>query len=349
MVVNVNAPSVIIISQDKTVVKTQNSSIIEQNLQKWVEKKHLSKKISIKLRRIGEEKRSIRMYYCADVLEYTKCNACNAWHIKRANLCRDRFCPTCSWRLSLQRFGEMKKLLSVINDKDGYNIKGWSLVTLTVKNCNLNDLSETLDKMSEAWKLTVNQRKLKPCFYGWAKSTELTLNERTREVHPHYHILVAWYDVADKLLIDKWLSACTNKGLTVDIKAQHAQQVNYWRGHETPTEHIKSEVADDFTKAVLETFKYSVKGSDLDSMSLKEFKTVVQQYANKRLISYGGKIKEYVKLLRLNMEEVKDEDIQLNVCRDCGAFELEKVAYKWAFGLKAYVKIDNYTSQQVSE
>lgn len=340
MVVNVNAPSVIIISQNREKVKSETEEKTAKNLEKWAEKKIKSKKIALKLRQIGEEKRSKRMYFCADVLEYTHCPDCNSWHIKRANLCRDRFCPTCSWRLALQRFGEMQKLLSVISERDGKSIKGWSLVTLTVKNCKLDKLSETMENMSEAWKLVVNQRKLKPCFYGWAKSTELTLNERTREVHPHYHVLIAWYDNAEELLIHKWIHACLKKGLKVDIKAQNAQQVNYWKGNETPVEHCDSKVPEDFTKAILETFKYSVKGSDLESMSLKEFKAVVQQYARKRLISYGGKIKEYVKELRLEMEEVKDEDIQLNICRDCGAIELEKVAYKWAFGQNAYIKVD---------
>lgn len=340
MEVNVNAPSVIIISQKGQEVKSKSDEKIAKKLEKWSEMKQKSKKIAIKLRNIGEEKRSKRMFFCADVLEYTHCSDCNTWHIKRANLCRDRFCPTCAWRLSLQRFGEMQKLLNVISARDGQRIKGWSLVTLTVKNCKLDKLAETMEQMSEAWKLTVNQRKLKPCFYGWAKSTELTLNERTREVHPHFHVLIAWYDIAEQILINKWIHACVKKGLTVDVKAQNAQQVNYWKGNDIPVEHCKSEVPEDFTKAILETFKYSVKGSDLETMSLKEFKLVVQQYARKRLISYGGYIKEYVKELRLNLEEVKDEDIQLNICRDCGALALEKIAYKWAFGQNAYIKVE---------
>ena len=340
MDVIVNAPSVIIISQEDIKVKGQKEEKTEEKLEKWAEKKIKSKKIAIKMRQIGEEKRAKRMYFCADVLEYSHCNECDTWHIKRANLCRDRFCPTCSWRLSLQRFGEMQKLLNVICERDGEKIRGWSLVTLTVKNCKLDKLSETMETMSEAWKLTINQRKIKPCFYGWAKSTELTLNEHTREVHPHYHVLIAWYEKADKLLISKWINACAKKGLKVDIKAQNAQQINFWRGNDVPVEHYDSKVPEDFTKAILETFKYSIKGSDLESMSLREFKAVIQQYARKRLISYGGKIKEYVKELRLEMDEVKDEDIELNICRDCGALELEKVAYKWAFGQNAYIKID---------
>ena len=347
---NLNTSHITIIAHNIDIVKSENAIIPAQKtaktrekeekiLQKWSEKKLLATEIAKKLFKIGLVERGERMQLCSDIIEYTYCPDCGKWHVRKANLCRDRFCPICTWRLSLQRFGEMMKLLETINNTDGEHIRTWSLVTLTCKNCKLENLRETMETMSKAWNLTTAQRKLRPYFYGWARNAELTLNEKTREVHPHYHVLVAWYEDKSSLMIDKWMNACAKYGLKVSYKAQNATPINHWRGAEIPTEHESTELPKEFTKAVLETFKYSVKGSDLDQMTLKEFKEVVEQYARTRLISYGGNIKKLVADLRLNMEEVADDDIKLPLCRDCGSIELERLVYKWSFGDKAYTSL----------
>ena len=344
---NIQVPHISIIADNIEIVKGNISAISAQKttktrekeekiLQKWAEKKLLSHEIAKKMYKIGQFERGDRMQLCSDMIEYTYCPDCGRWHVKRANLCRDRFCPICSWRLSLQRFGEMLTLINKINETDGHNIKSWSLVTLTCKNCRLENLRDTMMLMSKAWNLTVTQRKVRPYFYGWARNAEITLNESTREVHPHYHILVAWYEDRSQTLIDKWIHACVKYGLDVSYKAQNASPINHWRGNEIPVEHEGTELPKEFTKAILETIKYSVKGSDLDKMTLGEFKNVVEQYARTRLISYGGRIKELVADLRLNMDEIKDEDIKVPICRDCGSVDLERLVYKWSFGNKAY-------------
>lgn len=302
--------------------------------EKWIDKKQKSIKIAEKLKLIGEFGRAERMKNCGDVLEYTYCASCGEYHIKRANLCRDRFCPACSWRLSLQRYGEMKRLL--INIENAYpEVNEWSLITLTVKNCYTSDLHDTMQKMSRAWNLAISQRGVRPSLFGWARSVEVTYNEDTHELHPHYHILIGWWSNKSQELIRKWLEACRRYGLIANIKAQNAQRITYIKSSNDDL-YETTEIPDTFTKAVLETFKYSIKGSDLEKMKVSEFREIVGQYSNKRLVAYGGKIKEYAKLLRIEAEQVIDEDSPIKICKNCGSPDLEELIYKWSFGSNSY-------------
>lgn len=331
----INIP-ITIITEGTEKVKTFQSTIngTPKKVSKWQSKKIQSLRVAEKLNAIGEYRRSERMKQCGDILDYTYCPDCGQYHIKKANLCRDRFCPVCSWRLSLQRYGQMKNLM--YNIMTAYpEITDWSLVTLTVKNCYLDDLHDTMQKMSRAWNLAITQRKVRPNLFGWARSVEITFNEDTRQFHPHYHIIIGWWSEMSQKLINKWLSACNKYGLIVSIKAQNAEQITSITQHNGQTIE-NTEINEDFTKAVLETFKYSVKGSDIDKLNVAEFRTVLKQYGNKRLIAYGGKIKEYARLQETEMETVQDEDNDIRICRNCGNIDIERIIYKWSFGTNTY-------------
>lgn len=324
--VNIYNP-VFIITQNKTNVKTSGNNEAEEKLKKWAEHKKISDKIAQKLFCLGYEKRAKRMQECADFIEYKYCADCGKFMVKRANLCRDRFCSTCQWRLSLQRYGAMSRILDTLSN--AYPEASYSLVTLTVQNCKPQELAKTLDKMGEAWHLVLNQRKLKPLLLGTARSVELTYNARTKELHPHYHVMVAWYNKADSAntskLIEYWLKAATKKGLVANIKAQHAADV-------------EAENGEAFEKAVLETFKYAVKSKQLQDMPNAVFSEVVRQWANKRLVAFTGKIKAYAKLTEAeSMEEVQNDEIQLSPCKCCGSINTHAYAFKWAFGIDKYI------------
>lgn len=332
---NLNSP-IIIITNNIENVNIDTESTIKRTFsknEKWKEKKMKSLLISQKLQAIGETRRAERMKNCGDVLEYSLCKECGEYHIKKANLCRDRFCPACSWRLSLQRYSEMKRLL--MNIENAYpEITDWSLITLTVKNCYIDDLNEIMQKMSRAWNLAISQRSVRPVLFGWARSVEVTFNEDTRELHPHYHILIGWWENRSEDLIRRWMNACSKYGLIANIKAQNAQKITYYKA-ENGNIKTDTDLPENFTKAVLETFKYSVKGSDLEKMKVSEFREIVNQYSNKRLVAYGGKIKEYAKLLKIETDKVQDEEY-IKICKNCGAPELEQLIYKWSFGTNAY-------------
>lgn len=334
MSVNINAPnSLIIIAETAEKV----NSFAPKNSDKWIEKKLNSGKIAGKLLGLGYEKRAERMSNCGNFLEYEFCSSCNSWHIKKANLCRDRFCPVCGWRLSLQRYGNMCKIFEKLmqDDESVENIHNWSLITLTVKNCKGEDIKETMSLMSKAWNLTLQQRSIKPHLEGWARSTEITYNHEKKTFHPHYHVLICWKNNVSDMMIKKWLFACKKYGLTADIKAQDASQINYFESSDG-NEIRYAEIPEDFTKAVLETFKYSVKSKDMVDMPLGEFRNLVEQYGGKRLTAFGGIIKKIASELKVDNEEVQDDESNLQICRNCGSIDIQKLIYKWSYGERAY-------------
>lgn len=294
--------------------------------EKWKEKKQNSLKMAFKMKKAGFEERSKRMELCGDYLKYTICKDCGKAHVKKANLCRDRLCPMCSWRLSLQRFGAMKEILITL--RNAHPEYTYSLVTLTVKNCSVEKLSETISLMSKSWNLCLQQRSIKNILAGSARSLEITYNKKTHEVHPHYHIIAAWATEEPKgdMLAAQWLKATNKNKLIATVQAQNAQT-------------IMKEDDNNLTKSILEAFKYSVKGSQFLDMPMKEFKTVVSEISGKRLTSYTGIIKEYAKKLDVEMETIKDEEIEAKICRDCGSFALDEIILKWSFGDNDYIKI----------
>lgn len=232
----------------------------------------------------------------------------------------------------------MREIISTINGSNK-DISDWSLITLTCKNCEGNQISDTLTRMAKAWNLTKQQRNIKPHIVGWARSVEITYNEDLKTFHPHYHCLIAWRNGnSGNLLINKWLSACNKYGLIASIKAQDASPVRYFKNENNEAVQVDKDLPKEFTKAILETFKYSIKTSDLETMPLKAFKSLVEQYGGKRLIAYGGIIKDVARAQKA-LEDVLNDDIQIDNCKNCGSSELEQLIYKWSFGTKAYERI----------
>ncbi len=116
--------------------------------------------------------------------------------LQSAHFCHVRHCPICAWRKSLMRraktFRAMRKILV------DYPGKRYIYLTLTVKNCEMEQLGETLTWMNESWQ-RLSQRKNFPAI-GWLRSVEVT------KVYDIY------YD--DKYLgrhgqtwIDKWIDS----------------------------------------------------------------------------------------------------------------------------------------------
>jgi plasmid rolling circle replication initiator protein Rep len=193
--------------------------------------------------------------------------------------------------------------------------------------------------MAKAWNLTKQQRDIKPYMVGWARSVEITYNEDLKTFHPHYHCLIAWKNGNNgSLLINKWLQACNKYGLIANIKAQNVTPVQHLKNENGETVEVSQELPKEFTKAILETFKYSIKTSDIETMPLKAFKSLVEQYGGKRLIAYGGIIKDVARSKRALEDNIND-DIEIESCKNCGSNELEQLIYKWSFGTKAYERI----------
>jgi plasmid rolling circle replication initiator protein Rep len=209
---------------------------------------------------------------------------------------------------------------------ESYPDKKYSFITLTVKNCKVEDIRATVKKMAKMWdKIRINNRGLRKELIGFARSFEITYNKKRQDFHPHFHIIAIWDGRAEhREVIRLWLHYARAEGLEVDIKAQDGREIINKQG--------AAETEEDVTKAVLETYKYETKDEDLENMNIMTFKAFAAQMSGLRSASLGGIIKEIASCQNVTeskLETAGDEE-EITACTDCGSLELTRAAAVWS-------------------
>lgn len=316
---------------------------------KWAEKKKLSNRLARKMYAAGYVKRSDRMAHCGDVIGLKVCPDCGHAHVASAQLCRDKLCPTCAWRLSLKRYAEMCKTFEALDISELVPLF-W---TLTVRNCAPADLSQTLQDMARDWNRLMARRKIKPLIKGWARSVEVTYNRAANTMHPHYHVIV----LADKEQLQYLCKALTDRTclMRLSLMLKKAWQESARLDYEPITDlrliTSKDGNDGDISAALLETYKYSVKASDLDDMPLDTFRYLVNGLAGKRMTAYGGVIKDARKLMCLSeRDELTEADNDLESakslpCTRCGSTDLQLHIFRWAASESQYREVIGQMAQ----
>lgn len=307
---------------------------ISQQVNKFSEKKQNSIFLSNKLIHSGSfalRKRGYKMAECSTDLIFNFCAACGETHITKTNLCRDRLCPICSWRLSLKRYAGMLQLMQKI-DINNYDT---AFLTLTVKNCKMYKLSETISAMQHAFSV-LTRRKIFCNVVGFAKSVEVTYNSEKQTAHPHIHILLLMKKMTYSNLIINDFKQAWKDILKLDY---------------SPVVDIREIVCGeqgDITAAVLETFKYAIKDTTLAEMPMKDFRAFAEQFAGIRLISFGGILKDVKQALNLQLDDMTEDEETVVACKNCGQ-PLQEMIAKWSFGDRVYsfMKIEDKQNERV--
>nr|WP_230967455.1 protein rep [Nostoc commune] len=207
-----------------------------------------------------------------------------------ARFCRVRHCPVCQWRRSLMWKAKAYKILpQVVTDYPKYR---WLFVTLTVKNCQINELKENLDSINKAFK-RFTELKAWPA-KGWVKSIEVTKGKDGVSAHPHLHILAMLppsYFSHGYLSHAKWV-ALWQQCLRIDYQ---------------PVVHI-SAIAKHHNPSLLipEILKYQVKESDLVG-DREWFLELTRQLHKSRAIAVGGILRQYMRELEEKNQDLIDE------------------------------------------
>lgn len=137
------------------------------------------------------QRQAQRMRECSKVLEHgwviesTETGVCRL-KLKSAQFCRVRHCPICQWRRALMwvaRFYHAFPKIYADHPKLRY-----VMLTLTVRNCRVSDLRQTIGDMNKGWQ-RLTQRKLWPAV-GFVRSLEITRG-KDGLAHPHFHCLLA--------------------------------------------------------------------------------------------------------------------------------------------------------------
>lgn len=174
----------------------------------------------------------------------------------------------------------------------------WLFLTLTIQNCEITDLSQTLKTMNQAWKRLIDRQELKP-IQGWLRTTEVTRGQ-DRSAHPHFHVLLmvspSWFKgqnyVKQSRWVELWRDALRANYLpNVDIRTVKAKGTN-----------STDDVATLLKDAVAETLKYSTKPADMTT-DPQWFLELTKQTHKKRFMASGGVLKD---LLREDQETNDD-------------------------------------------
>lgn len=273
-----------------------------------------------------------RLRDCARLLSF-KVFADGHKKLKYMNSCRVRLCPLCTWRRSLKVYFNTLKIVDYLNEQRGFN---YIFLTLTVKNCTADKLCETIDNLMQAWNTLLKRTVIKTAVKGWMRSMEITHNidinsDSYDTFHPHFHCLLAvnpsYFTSRDYISQSKW----------TDIW-QQSLRVDY-----TPVVDVRRCYGTD-AHAVSECAKYSCKVDDVVvaddwDLTVKTVKILDEALDRRRLVAYGGAMREAHRLL--NLEDEADGNL-VDVGEDSSTEEGKDYiieSYCWYSGYRQYGRI----------
>jgi len=311
-------------TSEKTFLKDKRISRKgKEKEQPWREYKNLAMQLSQSYVRIGEHSKAHRCLICGSWLEFKEFQD-DTKKLHHANFCKVRLCPMCSWRRSKKIFGQVSKIMNYMTENHDYE---YVFLTLTVRNVVGNDLSKAIDILMESYNRLTKTKEYKKLSKGYFRALEVTKKINREDFHPHIHVIIA----VNKSYFDKGV----NTGYL-----SHKAWMNLWRKcanlNYDPWVHICKVKADDGKKesgvityagAVSEVAKYTVKGSQFildpyqvarsfgiskQSSNFEQIKLSCQEYTDemvktldkslkgRRLVSFGGKMRDVHKLLNLD-------------------------------------------------
>lgn len=305
-------------------------------------------------------RRADKIAGCSNFLEFRRYFENNERKLHKGYFCKDSLCPICMVRRSKKIYGQVAKVMDVA-------IKDYEFVflTLTVKNCEPDKLSETMDLMFKAWHKMFMRKPIKNAFKGYFRALEVThdtnkyitndmyygnpkkhlkprkdyydsvglfvgdLNPRYDTYHPHFHVILAVnksYFTSRDYMNQNQLMEIWKKSLGVDYDPV------------VDVRKFKAKNNKDRSKSLAEAAKYTVKDSDYlieNNFELTKASIYVLALALKRrrLIAFGGVLKEIHK--KLNLDDPLDGDL---VNTDNEKEDLENLNYiietfRWGVGL----------------
>ena len=237
---------------------------------------------------------SERVNFCAQMLDFRlvpdESKGAYSLKLSSARFCRVRHCPVCQWRRSLMWKAKAYKILPKI--VEDYPNHRWLFITLTVKNCKVSELRDTLSLMNKGFKRMTELKKF-PAI-GWLKSMEVTRG-KDQSAHPHFHCLMLvkpGYFGKNYLKQADWADMW-----------QKSMRLEY-----TPVIDVRTvKKGQQPMQLVPELLKYCVKESDLVN-DRGWFLELTKQLHKTRAIATGGVLKDYLKALEEEPEDLIGKD-----------------------------------------
>ena len=294
--------------QNDTINSEEKSTVLVDKtksgkVRPWREKK-LANIEYWELLHILEFKKADRVKECAEVLEYKadketgEINLANVW------FCKSRLCPMCNWRRTMKHGIQTQKVVAeVIRRKPKAR---WLFLTLTVRNVyDGEELNKSLSEMSKGFNRMMKYVKVAKNLIGFMRATEVTVNKIDNSYNQHMHVLLcvepSYFNSSENYITQKEWTAFWKRAMKLDYDP--VVDVRAIR----PKNKYKS----DIKSAIDETAKYPVKHTDFttddENKNLQIVSDLEEGLRRKRLISYGGLLKEVHK--ELNLDDAEDGDL----------------------------------------
>jgi hypothetical protein len=213
-------------------------------------------------------------------------------------------------------------------------------LTLTAKNAPKEGLDELVSQLYKGFDAMRRLKDFDKAVKGYVRVMEVTYNDKTKEYHPHFHVLIA-----------------VNSSYFGDGYISHARWVDMWarslRVDYLPSVRVSvvkpKKEGQTVEAAVAETAKYSVKDSDYLFDDEKKTDEVVETLAlvlkGRRLIGFG---KLFYKLKsELGIKDIESEKADLvgekesckEPCPICSSTLIEQL-YEWNLNIRNYIGSD---------
>lgn len=249
----------------------------------------------------------------------------------------------CAWRRSL-KIAYHNKL--IVEEANRQYKPAWVFLTLTVKNVEGDHLKQTITDMMQGFRKLFQYKKVKSGTLGFFRALEITKNHEENTYHPHFHVLIpvkrSYFTGKSYIKQAEWTSLW-KRAMKLDYTPiVHVQRVKGKKGIDA--EAIEKEVREamEEQKAILEISKYPVKDTDVirgNEVTEENLDTVYYldgALASRRLIGYGGILKEIHQ--ELNLTDAEDGDlIRIEEDEDEVANETFEVMAHWHVGIKNYI------------
>lgn len=291
---------------------------------KWKLDKQENKLVMMSYERLKNFPKADRLRGCATFLQFKKFKVDGCLKLSFANFCKCRLCPMCAKRRSLKVFAHTSKIMNVI--KNDY---AFLFLTLTLENCKSEDLHDTITLMFQSFHKMFRRKAITKISKGWFRALEVTYNKDRDDFHPHLHVVIAvsksYFKKKDYLSQERWTRLWKES-----LKIDYTPIVNIKRFNKNKN----------IEKSVSEATKYTVKSSDYifksnPNLTDKLVATLDEALAYRRLIAYGGRLKEVHK--ELNLDDTESGDLVNVELEDEVRFdEFMVLNVGWDVGLSNY-------------
>lgn len=264
-----------------------------------------------------------RVANCSLLLEFHENTAEDKLRLSNAFFCHHRNCPVCQWRKTLVYKELYEKLLkSLAMDYPNYR---FIFLTLTVENCEIEKLRETLVYMHESWRKMEKRKEFSPVV-GWVRTFEVTRDSKrpNTHAHPHYHIILMVkpsYFSHGYIKHSEWVALwqdCLGVNYSPSVRVQGIKP-KILTDTEKQSLNPAEQKAKAIASAVAELVKYSIKPDEIkgdgSTASMEWFIMYAFQVHKMRAIATGGLIKVRQKELK-NSDNITTGDMLLGASTD---------------------------------